>query len=178
MKHLKWGTHKTYWMLVMAMSFLLLLAFYKFKMSSTIDMVNNYCESEARLVQSLDADERLNALKQTLGNPTSKSTEQRTKEILQQELLEVITTVGMHYNVNVLGITNPRIKKVEHFEITGFVVDLTGGFQDIVKTLSAIETNDLGMRLSSVEFKAWMNRDTKKKQLNAQIYVQHMKLID
>jgi hypothetical protein len=162
----------------MAIMLLMVLLFYKLKWTFTHDLWKNYRQTMALVEQSSTAAMRLEELKKQGEDVVVTSDSLLSKQDLQAELFDLLNKVVSKYDVNVISISNPVIQQTQHFEVTGFEVELLGGFHGIVQSTDALESNTIDMKLVSMSFKKSLNRALKKDQLKAKLYIQHFKAVN
>lgn len=169
-------THRNYFVLISGLLLVVCIAVYKFKITYTLDTWSALQESETLAATTNDSRGKLEWLKAELDGIGQQSQDRRNKEELQQILFQQLNAIGQKNQIGITGITDAEISRFENYEVTAFSVELSGNYGNIVKVLQEFEGNNEGMRLASVVYQSYMNRQTKQKQLKATIHVQHLKL--
>lgn len=170
------ATHKNYFLIILMMAILLVVAFYKFKIVYTLDLISETRAAEERAITSINSAEKLAVLKSNLMSFEDRVDDKRNKEELQQDLLDFFTRIGQRSKLEVTGISEASVSILENYQITSFSIELSGVYSEIVRGLNDFEKNMNGMRLASVKFQSFDNRQLKQKQLKAFLYVQHLRL--
>jgi hypothetical protein len=166
--------HKYYFLLICGVMCLLIMAVYKFKLAYTIDMMHQLTEAEVTSQRSLDSHQRLAELKMRAGDVHMKNEEKISHEALPQLFLQKMNAFTQNNSVELTGLSEVSITPYGSYDVLSLSAVLNGGYMDIIRTLKEFEDHGEPMRLASVKFQSTMNRQTKRKQLNAYLHVQYL----
>jgi Tfp pilus assembly protein PilO len=172
----KAGTrNRNYFLFTIGMIVVVSIAMYNCKLAHTVQLLDNYRDASTTLFSSVESKRKLGDLKAKLGDMKDRKNTSVTKEQMQQALLDDLTALCQGKKATVIGISEAALARHGTYEVLSFSVELTGAYHDMVRMLNNFEGGAHGMRLASARFESHMNRQSKKKQLNAYLHVQHIR---
>jgi hypothetical protein len=165
--------HRNYFFLLSAVMCLLILAMFKFKISYTMSVKEDLNATLQQVIEARGAREKLDNLKAMTGVTTNER-KKMSQEELQQHLLDGLTTLGLQNHVGVTGISGGEESGSNGYAITSFDVTLHGDYVNIIRLIQKFENENTQVRLASVRFASRMNRQTKRRELNAYLHIQQL----
>lgn len=165
--------HRNYLILLSAVMCLIILAMFKYKVSYTLSIREELIAAQQQAIEAKGAREKLDNLKAMTGVKTNDH-KKMSQEELQQHLLDGLTTLGLQNNVGVTGISGGEESGSNGYAITSFDVTLHGDYVNIIRLIQKFENENTQVRLASVRFASRMNRQTKRRELNAYLHIQQL----
>ncbi len=155
--------------------FILIWMSWRFGISKTLDVYKRYAKLKAKTEEINSRPVSIGQMKKQIFVLDSLIKVQNLKEgSFHQRLLQSIEDVNSKEKINILHYNRPHVFKKGNYTIQTAMITVEGNFISLLKYIYYLEQKARLGSIYSVTFKKSENRKTRKKYLQATIYIQYL----
>lgn len=154
-----------------------LFVVYKIAIQSTINLASQCKELNDKLSQVKDAPERIAELEAEISKYTDILSSETPELNMGEVLLDAISRYCQENTLVLKEFPEDHVYNRNNYTINTSIITIEGGFIKMLKLLYMLETNKTYGKISSAGFYTYLDKKTKKYELNLKIYVQNIRHI-